>query len=86
MAADDKTAKTISKEKAPAKEKASAKEKTPSETAAKAEAKTEPKVEPKAESKSEPSANYSRGEGQKPVTQAYKDNWDAIFGKKKKKS
>jgi hypothetical protein len=25
------------------------------------------------------------GEGQKPVTQAYKDNWDAIFGKKKKK-
>ena len=32
--------------------------------------------------------NYSRGEGQKPVTQAYKDNWNAIFGndtKKKKK-
>ena len=27
-------------------------------------------------------ANYSRGEGQKPVTQAYKDNWNAIFGKK----
>ena len=25
------------------------------------------------------------GEGQKAVTQAYKDNWDAIFGKKKKK-
>ena len=33
-------------------------------------------------------ANYSRGEGQKPVTQAYKDNWNAIFanGKTKKKS
>jgi hypothetical protein len=29
--------------------------------------------------------NYSRGEGQKPVTQAYKDNWDAIFKKKKKR-
>jgi hypothetical protein len=32
--------------------------------------------------------DYSRGEGQKPVTQAYKDNWNAIFGtdaKKKKK-
>jgi hypothetical protein len=33
--------------------------------------------------------NYSRGEGQKPVTQAYKDNWNAIFAnktdKKKKK-
>ncbi len=25
------------------------------------------------------------GEGQKPVTQAYKDNWNAIFGKKRKK-
>jgi hypothetical protein len=29
--------------------------------------------------------NYSRGEGQKPVTQAYKDNWNAIFGKDPKK-
>jgi hypothetical protein len=28
-------------------------------------------------------ANYSRGEGQKPVTAAYKENWNAIFGKKK---
>jgi hypothetical protein len=25
------------------------------------------------------------GEGQKPVSQAYKDNWNAIFGKKEKK-
>jgi hypothetical protein len=30
-------------------------------------------------------SNYSRGEGQKPVTAAYKDNWNAIFGKKKAK-
>ena len=29
--------------------------------------------------------NYSRGEGQKPVTQAYKDNWNLIFGKDAKK-
>jgi hypothetical protein len=28
---------------------------------------------------------YTRGEGQKPVTQAYKDNWNAIFATKKKK-
>jgi hypothetical protein len=28
---------------------------------------------------------YSRGEGQKVVTQAYRDNWNAIFGDKKKK-
>jgi hypothetical protein len=27
-------------------------------------------------------ANYSRGEGQKPVSQAYRDNWNAIYAKK----
>jgi hypothetical protein len=27
---------------------------------------------------------YSRGEGQKPVSKAYKDNWNAIFAKKKR--
>ena len=30
-------------------------------------------------------SNYSRGEGQKPVSQAYRDNWNAIFAKKKKR-
>ena len=30
-------------------------------------------------------SNYSRGEGQKPVSKAYKDNWNAIFAKKKKR-
>jgi hypothetical protein len=25
-------------------------------------------------------ASHSRGEGQKPVSQAYRDNWNAIFG------
>lgn len=36
--------------------------------------------------KAEPApSGYSRGEGQKPVTQAYKDNWNAIFAKKKKR-
>ena len=29
--------------------------------------------------------NYSRGEGQKPVTQAYKDNWNAIFGNERRR-
>jgi hypothetical protein len=28
---------------------------------------------------------YSRGEGQKPVSKAYRENWNAIFGNKKKK-
>jgi hypothetical protein len=31
-------------------------------------------------------ANYSRGEGQKPVTNAYKENWNRIYGKKKTKT
>jgi hypothetical protein len=39
------------------------------------EAKTETPVEAK---------SYSRGEGQKAVTQAYKDNWNTIFGKKRR--
>jgi hypothetical protein len=30
-------------------------------------------------------SGYSRGEGQEPVSKAYRDNWDAIFAKKKKR-
>ena len=30
-------------------------------------------------------SNSSRGEGQKPVTTAYKENWNAIFSKKSAK-
>jgi hypothetical protein len=28
---------------------------------------------------------YSRGEGQKPVSKAYRDNWNVIFAKKPKR-
>ena len=31
------------------------------------------------------SSGYHRGEGQKPVSQAYRDNWNVIFGEKKKR-
>ena len=31
------------------------------------------------------SSGYSRGEGQKPVSKAYKDNWNAIYANKKKR-
>jgi hypothetical protein len=53
------------------------------------EAKTESSVvetksETPVEAKSEAPKNHNRGEGQKAVTQAYKDNWNAIFGKKKR--
>jgi hypothetical protein len=30
-------------------------------------------------------SGYSRGEGQKPVSKAYRDNWSVIFGKKKRR-
>ena len=43
------------------------------------------KVEAPAEAKTDAPKNYSRGEGQKAVTKEYKDNWNAIFGKKKKR-
>ena len=42
------------------------------------------KVEAKTEAPADAPKNYSRGEGQKAVTQAYKDNWDAIYKKKKR--
>jgi hypothetical protein len=76
MVADDKKAKP--KEKAP-KEKTSVGAPTKDETA------TEAPAEAKIEAKAESPKNYSRGEGQKPVSQAYKDNWNAIYGKKGKK-
>ena len=73
MAADDKKSKP--KEKAPKEPK----EKTASEP------KEKTPVEAKPDAAAEAPKNYSRGEGQKTVTQAYKDNWNAIYGKKKKK-
>ena len=54
--------------------------------------KADPKtVEAKAETpiaESKPDAapkKQGMGEGQKPVSKAYKDNWNDIFGKKKKR-
>ena len=72
MATDDK-AKT---KPAPKKEDAPKSKTAPDAAPAKAEGGQKPDAAP---------ASYSRGEGQKPVTQAYKDNWNAIFGKKKKR-
>jgi hypothetical protein len=63
------------------------KEATPKKAAAETkvvEAKTET-----ATTESKPDAapkNRGMGEGQKPVSKAYKDNWNDIFGKKKKRS
>ena len=64
-------------------------------TAAKTEVKTEVRTEAKdatatnagsgketESSTSDAPTGYSRGENQKPVTEAYRNNWDDIFGKK----
>ena len=42
--------------------------------------------EPKGDRKgADTPAGYSRGEGQKPVSKAYKENWNLIFRTKKKR-
>ena len=72
MPSDNKKAKT---EPAPKKEPAPKIKSAPGEKEVKAEG---------VETAATAPTDYSRGEGQKPVTAAYKENWNAIFGKKKK--
>ena len=91
MASDNKPAKADKPAKsdhAP-KSEAAAKDKTTSgEAIAKTDAKVEAKIEAKTESGEAVAAapsGYSRGEGQKPVSAAYKENWNAIFLKKNTK-
>jgi hypothetical protein len=79
MTSDDKKGKT---EPAPKADPAPKKEPPPKDKS------TSGDVAPSKAEGSEAGAtpsNYSRGEGQKPVSQAYKDNWNAIFAKKKKR-
>jgi hypothetical protein len=99
MSVDDKKTKASAPKKPPVTESkaagASPKEASTKEASTKTEgAKTESaktegvKTEGvKAETVTTESAPSKKGmgEGQKPVTQAYKDNWNAIFGKKKKR-
>ena len=65
------------------KTKEAASKKTATETKA-----VETKTEAPATTESKPDAapkKQGMGEGQKPVSKAYKDNWNDIFGKKKKR-
>ncbi len=85
MADDTKKSKT---DTTPKKEAAAKVESPTAKEAPKDKAKDAPKDAPKPEGGETAAAtpsSYSRGEGQKPVTAAYKDNWNAIFAKKKKK-
>jgi hypothetical protein len=80
MAGIEKKTKTIP----PPKTEVATTKKDPSPT----KDKTPSTVEPSKAEGSDPAASpksYSRGEGQKPVSQAYKDNWNAIYGKRNKK-
>jgi hypothetical protein len=53
---------------------------------AKPESSTKPQSPTKTENKPDATPKkQGMGEGQKPVSKAYKDNWNDIFGKKKKR-
>ncbi len=83
MASESKKTDTAPKSNAAAKAKSTAAESAPKDTP-----KDAPKDAPKSdggEAGAAAPSNYSRGEGQKPVTAAYKENWDAIFGKNRTK-
>jgi hypothetical protein len=85
MASDNKTAKA---DHAPKSEPAAKDKSASGEAIAKTETKADAKTETKAESGESVAGSpsgYSRGEGQKPVSAAYKENWNAIFAKKKAK-
>jgi hypothetical protein len=91
MASDDKKTKAETAPKAEVAPKADVVPKTDGaakvkSTAAEEAPKDAPKDVPKsAGGEAAAPATYSRGEGQKPVTAAYKENWNAIFGKKRAK-
>jgi hypothetical protein len=91
MASDNKPAKADKPAKsdhAPKSEAAAKDKTTSSEAIAKTDAKVEAKIDAKIESGEAVAAapsGYSRGEGQKPVSAAYKENWNAIFLKKNAK-
>ena len=73
MASDNKKPKA---DPAPKNESAAKNKSTPGEDVSKAEGGETAAASP---------PNYSRGEGQKPVTTAYKENWNAIYAKNAKK-
>jgi hypothetical protein len=81
MASDNQKFKT---DVAPKKDAAAKAESPSAKDTPKEAAKDAPKPEGSETATAAPS-NYSRGEGQKPVTAAYKENWNAIFGKKRAK-
>ena len=87
MASDDKKTKAdpVQKTKADPVTKNDAPKKDKSTADAKSTVDAAPAKAEGGEKEAGSPSGYHRGEGQKPVTQAYKDNWNLIFGEKKKK-
>jgi hypothetical protein len=83
MASDDKKTETspAPKNETAVKKEAAAKKKDEGQPKNKI---TSTKAEGSEKAADSPSG-YSRGEGQKPVSKVYKDNWNAIYAKKKKR-
>ena len=82
MSADDKKSKNTAAKKEPAAESKIAE---PKNEAVKTETVKTETVKPEGGKTEAAPSNKGMGEGQKPVSQAYKDNWNAIFAKKKKR-
>ena len=72
----------VAKSDAPKKDKSSADAK--STVDAKSSADAAPAKAEGGEKEAGAPSGYHRGEGQKPVSQAYRDNWSLIYGKKKR--
>ena len=100
MASDDKKTKAdpvqktkadpVAKSDAPKKDKSTADAKSTVDAKSTADAKSSADAAPaKAEGGEKEAGSpsgYHRGEGQKPVTQAYKDNWNLIFGEEEEEA
>ena len=86
MESDNKSTKTnpASKTATPVKD-AAEKKKDDSQRKDKSGSETQPSNAESGEKSADSPHGYSRGEGQKPVSKAYKDNWNAIYAKKKKR-
>ena len=87
MASDDKKTKTspAPKNETAVKKEAAAKKKDEGRPKNKIRSDADPSNAEGSEKASDAPSGYSRGEGQKPVSKAYKDNWNTIYAKKKKR-
>ena len=87
MASDDKKTKTspAPKNETAVKKEAAAKKKDEGQPKDKSTSDADQSKTEGGEKAADSPSGYSRGEGQKPVSKAYKENWNAIFAKKKKR-